>query len=172
MTDKPKSAAPRAVTSVYPALCILIFAAAMFYAAQHYSETARRFPSLVAGVLVILALIDLWSRTRLPGRQLIAAFWGTDFNRREMSYDPTLKAQLGLIAWVVAWFIGMAAIGVLIAMPLFCFLFAWLRSRRPPIQAATVAAVVFVFEYAVFEWLLSYELYRGLLFSKGGLSAW
>jgi hypothetical protein len=28
------------------------------------------------------------------------------------------------------------------------------------------------FEYGVFEWILDYELYRGLILAKGGLSAW
>ena len=172
MTDKITNAAPRSVTSIYPALCILLFAAGMLYWAQDYSATARRFPSAVSAVLIVLAALDLWSRTRLPGRRLIATFWGTDFNRREMVQHPAFRAELALVGWVLAWFAGMAALGVLIAMPLFCFLFTWLRSRRPPLQAALVAFLVVAFEYAVFEWLLGYELYRGLLFSKGGFSAW
>lgn len=171
MTEQPDKA-PRAVTSVYPAICILVFAAGMFYWAQAYSETARRFPSVVAGALVLFALIDVWSRTKLPGRRFISAFWGTEFNRREMIHNPTVGAQLALVGWVMAWFACMAALGVLVAMPLFCFLFTWLRSRRPPLQSAIVAILVLAFEYVVFEWLLGYELYRGLLFAKGGFSAW
>ncbi len=172
MSDEPRSAVPRSITSVYPALCILAFAVAILVWAQDYSATARRFPSAVATVLALLALIDAWSRLRLPGRRYIAAFWGTEFTRREMAHDPPAAAQFGLVGWVVSWFGCMAALGVLIAMPLCCFLFVWLRSRRPPLQALCVAAVVFAFEFVVFEWLLGYELYRGLLFSEGGLSTW
>ena len=88
MTDKAPQAVPRSVTSVFPALCVLLFAVGMLYWAQDYSPTARRFPSTVAAALILFAVIDLWSRTRLPGRRLISAFWGTEFNRREMAHNP------------------------------------------------------------------------------------
>lgn len=172
MGEAKNSPAPRAVTSPYPALFILAFAAGVLIWAQTYSEIARRFPTLVAGALVVLALIDLWSRTRLPGRRFIADFWGAEFDRREMTHDPTLRREAGLLAWILGCFAAMALVGVLVAMPLFCLLFTWLRSGRPLRLALLVAAIVLAFEFIVFEWLLDYELYRGLLFSGGGLSAW
>ena len=35
-----------------------------------------------------------------------------------------------------------------------------------------VAMIVLVFEATIFEWVLDYELYRGLLFMEEGFSAW
>lgn len=172
MIEKPSSTPPRSVASVYPALIVIAFALGMLWWSQNYSETARRFPSMVAVALACLGLIDLWSRLDLPGRAFIATFWGTSFDRREMTHDPKLRAELELALWVLGAFAGMAAVGILPALPLFCLLYTWQRAKRPLRQGIVIAVILLAFEYTVFEWLLDYELYRGLLFSKGGLSRW
>jgi hypothetical protein len=172
MTEKPGNTAPRSVTSVWPALVVMAFGLGILLWAQNYSPTARRFPSVVAGIIVILGLIDLWSRLPLPGQNLIRDFWGTAFDRREMSHDPDFGDEVVMLFWVIAAFAGMAVVGVLVALPIFCLAFTRLKARRPLIQSIIVAVVVLGFEYTVFEWLLDYELYRGLLFSKGGFAKW
>ncbi len=164
--------APRIVTSVWPAVVLLAVAVAMMIWARTYGETAARFPSVVAMAMAVLALIDLWSRTRLPGHVAIAAFWGTGFRRREMMHNPGFRDQLAMLLWIAGGFALMAVFGVLTAAPIFCTLYIWLRGRHPPLVAALVGLGVFAFQFAVFEWLLDYELYRGLLFTKGGLAAW
>ena len=163
---------PRSVVSIYPPLVILAVALGLGVWAQAYSDVARRFPTVVAVLLAALAMIDLWSRLPLPGQRFISAFWGTSFDRREMMVVPPLVAELRLLAWVLLAFGVMAVVGILPALPTFCFLFVWLRAGRSVWQAVQVALVLLVFEYLVFEWLLDYELYRGLLFSKGGLARW
>ena len=172
MLEKSKQSAPRSVLSIYPALVIVIVAIGLLIWSQNYGETARRFPSFVAVVLMGLGLIDLWSRTKLPGQTFIKDFWGTSFDRREMDHSPPLKQELGLLLWIVGCFAGMATVGILATVPVFCFAFTWLRSKRPLVQSVLVALGILVFEYVVFEWLLDYTLYRGLFFSKGGLSRW
>lgn len=172
MSEGKSTAVPKSVASVWPALLILAFGAGIWFWAGDYSGTARRFPRIVSAILCGLALIDLWSRLPLPGRKFIDDFWGTSFARREMTHVPTLRAELVLTAWIVAAFAGMAVFGILPALPVFCFAYAWLKAGRPVGQAALVAVVLLGFEYAVFEWLLNYDLYRGLLFSKGGLARW
>lgn len=172
MTDEPQDDAPRSVTSIWPAVIIIVFAVAVFWGAQAYSPNARRFPTMVAGLLFVLGFIDLWSRTDLPGRNAIAAFWGTGFGRREMAHVPGLRAELVILGWVLGAFAGMAVFGILAALPLFCLAFVWRWAGQPLRVALFVALMLFAFEYAVFEWLLDYDLYRGLLFGKGGLSRW
>ena len=169
-TDRPPP--PRTITSVWPALALVVFAVAMFLWSRTYGHTAAQFPSIVAGVMVVLCLLDVWSRTGLPGASAIETFGGTGFRRREMDHDPPLARQLTLVAWIVGCFVAMAVIGLLAAAPLFCAAFVALYGRRRLAVAALVGAIVFVFQFAVFEWLLDYNLYRGLPFSRGGLSAW
>jgi hypothetical protein len=140
--------------------------------AQTYSETAARFPSMVAIAMIVLALFDVWSRLPVPGRAAVVAFWGAGFGRREMDYDPPVRAQVAILAWVLACFGGMAVVGILASVPIFVAAFVRFRGGRPVAAAVAVGAAVFAFEYSVFEWLLDYELYRGLLFTRGGVAAW
>lgn len=168
--DRPPP--PRSVTSVWPAVVLLAVALGMLVWAQGYGPTAARFPTMVAGAMGVLALFDIWSRSALPGRRMIETFWGASFGRREMDHDPPLRDQAALVAWVLACFAGMAAIGILAAAPLFCAAFVRLRGRRSATMSLGVGLAVLAFQFAVFEWLLDYELYRGLLLTKGGLAAW
>ncbi len=168
--DKPPP--PRTITSVWPALVLLVLAAAMFLWSRTYGATAAQFPSIVAGVMVVLCLFDAWSRTGLPGARTIETFGGTGFRRREMDHDPSLGRQLALVAWIAGCFVAMAVVGLLAAAPLFCAAFVALHGRRRIAVAALVGLIVFVFQFAVFEWLLDYDLYRGLPFSRGGIAAW
>lgn len=171
MTDKPTSAPP-SVVSVWPALAVIAFGAAVALFAQSYSPTAARFPTLVGIALCVLGGFDLYSRLTLPGAEMIRAFWGAGFEFREMSHTPRLRDEVVQILWVVGAFVGMAVIGILPALPLFCLLYTWKQAKRPLLPSAIAAVILLIFLIAVFEWLLSYELYRGLLLSKGGLARW
>jgi len=163
---------PRTITSVWPAVLLLAVAAGMFVWSRSYSETAARFPSIVAGVMVLLAGFDIWSRTRLPGAAAMTAFWGAGFSRREMDHDPPIRTQATILAWIAGCFVLMAAVGILAASPLFCAAYLRVQGRRSWRAALIAAAAVLLFQFAVFEWLLDYELYRGLPFTRGGIAAW
>lgn len=172
LADPPSTAAPRAVSSIWPAVVICLFAVAVIWAGQNYSPISRRFPTVVGGALLGLGLMDLWGRTAMPGSDAVRAFWGSDFERREMTHNPDFRSEIAVVAWVLGAFAGMALFGILIALPVFCVAFVGFRARRGWRLALLAGASVLIFEAAVFEWLLEYTLYRGLLFSEGGLSAW
>ncbi len=162
----------KSVVSIWPAVLVVVFGAAIWLTAGDYSAESRHFPRIVAALMVVLGAFDLWSRVDLPGSRIVRDVWGASFNRREMPSVPPLKTELAMALWVLGAFVAMALAGILVALPLFCFAFVRFRSRRSLAEAAGVALVLFVFQYAVFEWLLDYQLYRGLLFSKGGLAQW
>jgi hypothetical protein len=156
MSDSQSTPAPRVVTSIWPAVLLLVFAVTMFLIARAYSSTSARFPVMVAGAMILLTVFDIWSRSRLPGAKTVETFGGTSFREREMMHNPSLGSQAECLCWIAGAFVMMAAVGILAASPIFC--------------AAYVG--VLVFQFAVFEWALDYELYRGLFFTKGGVSAW
>lgn len=164
--------APKSVTSIWPAVVPLVVAVIIFAVAQNYSEIAKRFPTMVAISLGVLSIFDIYSRTNLPGQALVSAFWGSGFERREMAHNPKLRSEFSLLAWLVFAFGAMAVVGILVAVPLFVTLYVWLRSKRPIGQALITGLVLFGFEFVVFEWLLNYDLYRGLILTGEGFSAW
>jgi hypothetical protein len=172
MSTDPESNAPPIITSIWPAVVLLAFATAAFVVAQGYSSTSGRFPSMVAGAMIVLAVCDLWGRTKLPGAGFVETFGGTSFRQREMMHNPTLRNQLECVGWILVAFALMAGVGILAASPIFAAGYVRLRGRRSLIVSLGVGLGVFLFQFAVFELLLDYELYRGLLFTKGGISAW
>lgn len=172
MDSQTKSEAPRAVTSIWPAVVLLALAVTAFVVARGYGPTSARFPTMVAGAMIVLTLFDLWSRTRLPGAGIVETFGGTDFRRREMMHNPRLADQAECVGWIALAFALMAAVGILAASPIFCAAFVRLRGRRTLTVAAAIGLGVLTFQLAVFEWALDYELYRGLAFTKGGVAAW
>lgn len=172
MTENVKLETPRSVRSIWPAVAILALAIVALIVAQGYSEISRRFPSMVAVTLIVLGLIDLYSRLGLPGGKFLDDFWGSGFEHREMTHNPRLRDELALLGWVGLVFLGMAFFGILVATPLFTFLFVWRRSGRGILHAAGAGLIVLAFESIVFEWALNYALYRGLIFTGEGFSAW
>ncbi len=172
MADGKPLETPRSVRSVWPAVVLFISAIVTLYFAQGYSEVSRRFPVMVSYTLAGLSCIDFYSRTRLPGVAFLNAFWGSGFGRREMTHNPDFRQEVIAAVWVLAAFLGMAAVGIIIAAPLFCLLFVRLQAGRSWPVSLAVAMIVLAFEATIFEWVLDYELYRGLLFMEEGFSAW
>ena len=172
--DRPRlrNGAPGMVGTIWPPLLMLIGGAGMAIWAQSYSAVAAQFPTLVGVALAVLAALDLWSRTGLPGAKAIQVFGGAGFERLEMPRLPPMRSEWILVAWVLVAFWAMALFGALFALPAFCLIYIRFAARRSWIQALMVAIAVLVFNYVIFEWLLNYELYRGLLFTKGGFSRW
>ena len=172
MSDRDASEAPYSVTSIWPAVVLLVFAIVVFTIARGYSATSARFPSMVAGATIVLAFFDIWSRSNLPGAKLVGTFGGTSFRQREMMHNPRFLEQLECVGWIAGAFVLMATVGLLAASPIFCAAFVRLRGRRSVIVSAGIGLGVLAFQFIVFEWALDYELYRGLAFTKGGVSAW
>lgn len=164
--------APRAVTSIWPPVVLLLVAIAVLVIAWGYTAVAARFPVMVAVSMIVLLLLDIWSRTKLPGARVVEAFGGTGFGRREMMHNPTFANQAECVGWIAGAFGLMATVGILAASPIFAAAYVRLRGRRSLGVAAIVGLGVLAFQVGVFEWALDYELYRGLLFTKGGVSAW
>ncbi len=171
-TDDTRDHPAPSVVSVWPAVVVIAIGVLGWVFAGAYAPEGRQFPRIVAASLVILGVIDLWSRLDLPGLRVVADVWGTSFHRREMPDVPPFGREMGLLLWLLGVFAGVAIFGILVTLPLFCLAFIRFRARRGLFEAAAIATCLFVFEIAVFEWLLDYELYRGLLFSKGGFARW
>ncbi|MDU8941799.1 hypothetical protein [Ovoidimarina sediminis] len=172
MAQSDMSEAPRAVTSIWPPVVLLVFAVTMLVIAWGYPAVAARFPVMVSVAMILLLILDIWSRTRLPGAAAVEAFGGTGFRRREMMHNPSFANQAECIGWIAGSFALMATVGILAASPIFAAAYVRLRGKRSLAVAGGVGLGVLAFQIGVFEWALDYELYRGLLFTKGGVSAW
>ncbi len=167
----PAPEVPWIVRSPIAPIVLILLGLATLVLGLEFRNSASRFPVAVSALLILLAAIDLYCRTALPGAAGLAAFWGTDFTRREMPHDPPVLAEAREIGWILAGFGLAAVIGILPALPLYVGGYVLFRGMSP--RTAAFAALGFLgFVVVVFEFALDYTLYRGLLFTEGGVAAW
>jgi hypothetical protein len=89
-----------------------------------------------------------------------------------MRHSPPVAGEVTLAAIFVALVAVMMTIGILPTLPFFIVAYMVLFGRRGWLESLVVAAVVFAFVYAVFEVLLDYRLYRGVVFDERGFDSW
>lgn len=159
---------PAGVDSVFPPLLLIVLGVLLVYSALGYGETGRQLPLLVGGITVVLAVLDFV--TRLPS---FAGGWlrralGAGFRDREMKHAPRLADEIVQAAWLAGCVGAIVLVGLLAAVPLFIFLYTWLRGRQPVFASALTAIAVALLTGVVFEVLLDYQLYRGLMFGGRG----
>lgn len=85
-----------------------------------------------------------------------------------MQHDPHWHAEVVQVGWLLCCVIAMALFGILIAIPLFVFLYLVLQGRQKIGFSALIAVLVVVAVGSVFEIFLEYELYRGMLLNRDG----
>jgi putative tricarboxylic transport membrane protein len=148
-----------------PAL-MLAAAAGMLAWAYQYDGRTRMVPALAAWTLLIFALLDLAAATGTrPGRFVAAFFTGSLAGPEgdEGKPQPTRKV-IAACAWVTGYLIAVLLAGFHVATPVYVALFVILQGRMSLRRALIAAAATAGFIAATFEWLMQFELYRGLLF--------
>lgn len=163
---------PWLIRSVVPAVVLIGLGVILLILTFDFRNTAARFPAAVSVLLIFFGSIDLYCRTKLPGAVAMLDFWGADFSRREMPVDPPLRDELIQIGWVLGCLLLVALIGILSAMAIYCTTYIRISGAMPWKVAVMIGGGFLGFSVLVFEWGLNFELYRGLLFTSGGIGAW
>ena len=165
MTDAEANSILRGASSIFPPVVLAVVAALVLYFAADYGATARRLPVLIGAITLALAFLDLVSRLPgTPGRVLRLSL-GAGFREREMDFDPGWRAELAQLVWLAAVVGAVVAAGLLVAISLFVFFYCWLRGRWSLWLSALTAGMVVSLVALVCDFVLDYELYRGLLFA-------
>lgn len=163
---------PAMVRSIYPPLLLIVLSIVMIVWSYGFNETARTVPLLVGYGLLFLSGIDFYCRLDLPFANLLSDFWGADFRNPEMSHNPDWKAEAAQILWITGCVAAMLLIGILPTAPLFVMSYMAVNGSRRWPECLAGGAAVFGFVYVVFELLLDYQLYRGVLFDERGFANW
>ncbi|KMK65037.1 tripartite tricarboxylate transporter TctB family protein [Puniceibacterium sp. IMCC21224] len=163
---------PRKIRAIWPPL--LLGAAALGYTiwAQDYGKVARLMPTVVGAVTILLCLLDMVSRLDNRVGRALQIGLGADFNNREMTHDPTVRSELMQIGWMIGCIVAFLLIGILPTIPLFITGYMILRGKQPWLASLISGLVVLGFVVVVFEILLDYRLYRGVLLGAEGLGLW
>ncbi len=135
----------------------------LFFATWSYGAKARLVPLLMLVPGIILTGIHLGRIHRQPDlimEEGVAEEDGESFE---------INAPFDQEMWMVAWFIGFAAliwlIGFLVATPLFLILYLRLWAKEKWRRTLPLAVITTLCIYLIMEWAFKIILYRGWLFS-------
>lgn len=158
-------------TPLVPIICLVLSAGFIAWS-YAYPPTSRLVPLIVGYATFVLCLLDLASRFDGSFAGWLRVVLGAEFRQLEMRHSPSLSRELTQGGWMVLCVLGMLFIGILPTVPLYVLLSMRLNGGRSWREAALAALVAGSFTFTVFEILLSYRLYRGVLFDERGFDAW
>jgi len=144
-------------------LVLLLFMAGFLIASYRYDPEARALPVLVAGVTIGLLLLEILVQagTR-TGRRIEALL-----QRHDVSPEPERVPIVKALVYAIVWpglLVGLTLlIGILPAVFVYVGLSLKVDGAKPLPRALATAIAVTVFAWLLFEWGLSYQLYRGML---------
>ena len=149
------------------AILLLAFSIVFLSWSYSYGERAQQMPVLVGWVMVFLCVLDVVASSGTRMGDMVRAFFSGTFVGEEVgaAAGKPLGRTLVAIFWPMAFVALVAVFGFMPVIPVYAFLFVVAQGRKTVRQGIISAAVTTVFTYVVFELLLRYEVYRGLVFS-------
>ena len=151
-----------------PPVVMLVFSVVFLGWSYSYGERAQQMPVLVGWVMLLLCALDVIASTGTHAGDMVRAFFsGTLIGEKpETAAAKPVGRTLIAILWPTAFVFLVALFGFIPVIPVYAFLFVVVQGRRGLRQGLISAAVTTAFTYVVFELLLRYEVYRGLVFSS------
>jgi hypothetical protein len=149
-----------------PAIALFIIAVIYLVTGYGYTPQARAFPVSVAWAAIVLAIMDVISRTHTPLGETLMRWFNPAAAKAESQQHHPLMKQLSAVLMAAAFVALIVVIGFLYAIPVYVFASLYLRGRRPLLLSVAVSAGITLFIWALFTQLLKIELYPGMLFSE------
>jgi len=156
-----------AVTVSRLAPAVVVFACSVGFLLWTYSYTGRghMMPALTGWFLVIMSALDILAATPTRIGAAIADFFaGKVVGEPKGHSHGTVGRVLMAAAWPGLFVAGVILFGFFLAIPVYVVAFMLLHGKKTPREALIGSAATTVFTLVVFEWLLRYEVYRGIVF--------
>ncbi len=157
--------APEKRGALYFALGLFVLTVVFLYLSYDYALGVRLFPLMVGYTGLILCTLDLIGLTDTGlGRSIAAAFSGKadEETGKAPKIAPKLSRQLIAMTWMVGLTIGIYLIGFMAMVPVYVFSSMFFQGKKSVKQCAYGAVGTTVFIWVMFEFLLQYDLYRGV----------
>ncbi len=157
--------APEKRGALYFALGLFALTVVFIYLSYGYAPGVRLFPLMVGYTGLILCALDLIGLTDTGlGRSIATAFSGEADEKtgKAPKFAPKLSRQLIAMAWMVGLTIGIYLIGFMAMVPVYVFSSMLFQGKKSFKQCAYGAVSATVFIWVMFEYLLKYDLYRGI----------
>ena len=171
VTDQEDIASP-AVRSVYPPIVWLTFCAGFVAWSYDLDSVSRAAPLLVGYAGLVLGALDLVSRFEGRAPNAVRITMGAGFSHPEITHNSKLSAELVQVGWMTLFVVMLLFIGVLPAVPVYVLASMRINGRRTWKESVIASVATLAFVFVVFEVLLAFELYRGVLFDERGFDRW
>ncbi len=165
MTERRKFA------DAVPSLVLLVVAVFYCVASFQYSPSARAMPLGVATLALVLVLVDLISlgegrisriiRRIFQGSGAPAPVPGLD-GQAGQRFPPA--RELAAFGWIIAFLLLAIALGFYIAIPIYVTAYLRFYGGKSVLVAAATGLGLVAALYGMFELLLGYEVFEGLVF--------
>lgn len=144
--------------SAYFVIASLIFGSVVIiYSLTYRYLESRLLPIIIAGIVLLLALLQLRKELRMPknGPEQEPA------NEKGPGY--ALSQCWPSAAWICGFCLALFMVGFIVSIPL--FVFSYIKSHgRGWAMSIIVSSALTIFIYLVFVTFLQVDLYPGLLF--------
>ena len=137
---------------------------------QIYPERMSAMPTLVGGITIVLALIDIAAQFDTALGRILRRVAGLELGSlatiSERDDEPSWRRIAIAMLWVVGYVAAIYVAGFLAATPVYIFLYMFLHGRKPARASALSAVLTTIVIWFTFEYLFRYPLYPGLLFGS------
>ena len=146
-------------------LLVLTLSAVYLVWAYSYDPRSRMVPALTGWLLVVLGSLDLIAATGTRAGRAVTAFFAGEMVTGEGSVAASPYRRMVVAAgWIAAFVAAVVLFGFIPAIPVYVALFVVLQGRMRIWKGAAAAVATTAFTVIVFEWLMQYSIYRGVLF--------
>ena len=140
-------------------MALMIF---FLHETYEFKGNIRTFPLIVGYSGVVLSVLDIASVTETAIGRFVTRVFGTMLDPDEIK-QRRVGRELVIFAVMALGVLGIWLLGFLIASPIFVFLWMLLGGGKSLKLSLYVGMATLVFIYGLFELILEYELFRGVV---------
>ncbi len=131
-----------------------------------YEPAVRALPVLVAWTTIVLLFLEIMVQDRTSLGIRIKSLLQSEEDNDEFGNVPISRALIYAVGWPGFLVVLTALIGILPAVSIYIFLSLKIVACKTAQRALIIASVVTTLSWVFFEWIMSYQLYRGMLINS------
>jgi hypothetical protein len=156
------------VSTYAPPILVLLVTVSFLLLAYTYEGRTRQVPVLVGWILLVLCVLDVIAASATRIGYTVKAFFGgaTVGGGVAETADYSIGKVILAILWPTAFVALVVVVGFVVSIPIYVFLFVAVQGLDGIGRAALASIITTACIYVLFEILLKYEIYRGILFTS------
>ena len=149
-------------------VALLLAMAVVLVASYGYGPEERALPVLVAWTTIALLMLEILVQAGTPaGRRIDRLLQGTNAGP-ELARAPPVTVLIHAFGWPGLLVALTVLIGILPAVLVYVFFSLKMAGGKSLRQALAIAVVLTGLSWLLFEWTMSYRLFRGVLMGYFG----